>query len=155
MKSRLAPLLLGAVLAMTGCATTGTDAVGDDLATPRPHTEHERWPVYDVQDYSYTLRISCFCPDRGVPVVVTVRDGIATDAVYAARGRGHAAGDGAGDWMRVTINDVIDAANTEHAYQKRVRWPDGQDYPSSVWVDRDANAADEEIGYSIRDVRPA
>ena len=65
-------------------------------------------------------------------------------------GRGHAAGDDAGDWMRVSINDVIDAANNENAAQVRVRWPQGQDYPTSVWVDRDANMADDEIGYSIR-----
>jgi hypothetical protein len=155
MKRGLAPLLLGAVVVVTGCGSTGTDAVADDVGTPVAHTKHTRWPAYPVADYSYRLRISCFCADAGVPVIVTVRGGIAVDAVYAAKGRGHAAGDEAGDWMRVTINDVIDAANTEHAYRKRVRWPDGQDYPSSVWVDPDANAADEEIGYSIRHVQPA
>jgi len=85
-------------------------------------------------------------------VIVTVRDGEAVGAVYAHGGGGHAAGDDAGDWMRVSINDVIDAANNQHASQVRVRWPRGQDYPTSVWVDRDANMADDEIGYSIRGV---
>jgi hypothetical protein len=36
----------------------------------------------------------------------------------------------------------------------RVRWPEGQDYPRSVFIDLDANGADDEIGYSIRDVTP-
>jgi hypothetical protein len=35
-----------------------------------------------------------------------------------------------------------------------VDWPKGQDHPTSVWVDPDANAADEEIGYSIRNLTP-
>lgn len=65
------------------------------------------------------------------------------------------AGDEAGDWMRVTIDDVIDAANDEQAYRVRVRWPEGQAYPSSVYVDLNANGADDETGYSIRYVTPA
>ncbi len=119
---------------------------------PHTHQPGTPWPAYAVDDYTYTLRVSCFCADAGVPVIVTVRDGKAIDAVYAHRGRGHAAGDPAGDWLRVTINDVIDAANTPHAYRVRVTWPQGQDYPTSVWVDRDAHTADEEIGYAIRHV---
>ena len=54
--------------------------------------------------------------------------------------------------MQVTINDVIDAANDKRADSVTVRWPDGQDYPNSVWVDQDRNMADEERGYTIRNV---
>lgn len=134
--------------------STGGTPEPTPRGTPDPNPTAAPWPAYDVEDYTYTLRTSCFCGDRGVPVVVTVRNGEATAAVYAHQGSGHAAGDPAGDWMRVTINDVIDAANTKHAYQVRVNWPKGQDYPTSVWVDRDQNIADEEIGYSIRNVTP-
>jgi hypothetical protein len=123
--------------------------------TPDSHPTAAPWPAFDVDDYTYTLRTACFCADGGVPVIVTVRDGEAVGAVYAVyahRGGGHAAGDDAGDWMRVSINDVIDAANDKHASQVRVRWPQGQGYPTSVWVDRDADMADDEIGYTIRGV---
>lgn len=162
MRKGLTPSLLGAAVLLAGCGAAGErsgsahgglpKSVSDHTAKPRPTAA--RWPAFDVDDYTYTLRTTCFCADRGVPVIVTVTDGRATEAVYAQKGRGHAAGDDAGDWMKVTINDVIDAANTLGAYQVKVRWPDGQAYPSSVWVDRDANAADEEIGYSVRDVTP-
>jgi hypothetical protein len=163
MKQYLVPLLVGAAVLVTSCSTAGDAAVDGTRGTPPPapsgtpdpHPTAAPWPAYDVDDYTYTLRTACFCGDRGVPVIVTVRDGQATDAVYAHRGRGHAAGDRAGSWMQVTINDIIDAANIKDAYQVRVNWPEGQDYPTSVWVDRDANTADEEIGYSIRNVTPS
>jgi hypothetical protein len=160
MKRHLAPLVIGSAVLLAGCGSAGNlaaDAGGTPEPAPvttDPRPTEGPWPAYDVADYTYVLRTACFCADRGVPVIVTVRDGEATDAVYARDGRGHAAGDPAGDWMRVTINDVIDAANTQDAYQVRVKWPKGQDYPASVWVDRDAYAADEEIGYSVRHVRP-
>jgi len=33
--------------------------------------------------------------------------------------------------------------------------PADRDFPSSVWVDRDASVADEEIGYTFRNVQRA
>lgn len=162
MRRHLTPTLVGAAILVAGCGAAADVTVGGIGGTPEPapgstpeaHPTAAPWPAFDVGDYTYTLRTSCFCADRGVPVVVTVRDGQATDAVYAHGGGGHAAGDSAGDWMRVTVNDIIDAANSEDAYQVRVTWPQGQDHPTSIWVDQDANVADEEIGYSIRDVTP-
>ncbi len=159
MNKRLVPLLVGVTTLVAGCGSFGhaTTARGGTpepapRGTPESHPTATPWPGFDVDDYTYTLRTACFCADGGVPVIVSVRDGEAVGAVYAQRGRGHAAGDDAGDWMRVSINDVIDSANNEHASEVRVRWPQGQDYPTSVWIDRDANMADDEIGYSIRDV---
>ncbi len=156
MKNHAVPLLLVAAALLAGCGTTDEVAVQGTGGTQQPSSQPTQapWPAYQVDDYTYTLRTACFCADRGVPVIVTVRDGVATDAVYARRGRGHAAGEPAGDWMRITINDIIDAANIKGAHLVRVRWPQGRSYPTSVYVDRDANAADEEIGYSVRDVTP-
>jgi hypothetical protein len=161
MKTHLVPILVGAAVLVAGCSTAGGVAVDDaggapdsSSGSPSTHPTAAPWPAYDVADYTYTLRTMCFCAERGVPVIVTVRDGEATDAVYAHRGWGHQAGDRASKWLWVTINDVIDAANTKHAAVVRVTWAKGQDHPSSVYVDRDAMTADEEIGYSIRNVTP-
>lgn len=162
MKRHLVPLLVGAAVLVAGCGSaadvavdgTGGTPAASPRTTPHPHPTAAPWPAYDVPDYTYTLRTMCFCADRGVPVVVTVRDGEAIKAVYAHRGWGHAAGEPADGWLQVSINDVIDAANTRHADRVRVVWPKGQNHPTSVWVDPDANAADEEIGYSVHDVTP-
>ncbi len=162
MKTHLVPLLVGtAALAVVaaGCGTRSDVAVDDpgatSRATPEPHPTSAPWPRYDVDDYTYTLRISCFCADRGSPAVITVRDGRVSSAVCPHRGLGHAAGDPAPRWMRATINDVIAAANDQHADRAVVRWPEGQDYPRSVWVDRDVLGADDEIGYTVSNVVPA
>jgi hypothetical protein len=113
------------------------------------------WPAYDVEDYTFTLRVLCYCPGAGVPVTVTVTDGKVAAAVFAKKGSGRPAGAPAPEWQRVTINDVIDAANDIDADTINVRWPAGQDYPMSVWVDRDTHTIDEEIGYTVRDIDPA
>jgi hypothetical protein len=161
MNKHLVPLLVGAAALVAGCSTAGGTALdatgtpGATTATPEPHPTAAPWPAYDVDDYTFTLRTLCFCLDGGVSVDVTVRDGQVTKAVYAHRGGGHDAGDPAGRGTVATINDVIDAANTRHAHRVQVRWPEGQDYPSYVWVDPDANVADEEVGYTIRDVAPS
>jgi hypothetical protein len=164
MRKRLTPAL-AAVALVAGCGAVGADvatnpdpepaSTSDPTSHPTSHPTGAPWPKYQAQDYTFMLRVSCYCPDAGIPVTVTVRDGDITDAVYARKGWGHAAGAPAPGWMRVTINDVIDAANDTHADTVTVRWPDGQDYPTSVWVDRDRHAADEEIGYTIRNVEPS
>ena len=155
MRKRLTPTLAALAL-VTGCgADVATDPDGAPEAAPSASTAHPTaapWPAYQPDDYTFTLLVSCYCPDAGVPIVVTVADGKVTDAVFARRGGGHIAGAPAPAWMQVTINDVIDAANDEKADSVSVRWPDGQDYPRSVWVDQDRNMADEERGYTIRNV---
>jgi hypothetical protein len=161
MKKRWAVLVASAGILVAGCDSAGDRASGTHhgkpepaavTSTPRPTASP--WPGFGGSAYSYNLRTTCICPGAGVPVVVMVRDGKAISAVFAHRGRGHAAGDDAGDWQQITIDDVIEAANNEDAYLVRVRWPEGQDYPRSVFIDLDANGADDEIGYSIRDVTP-
>src|SRR4051794_6581196 len=124
MSRHLVPLLVGAAVLIAGCGTAARGTVAADSpdsasrGTPSTPPTAAPWPSYDVADYTYTLRTSCFCADRGVPVTVTVGDGKVTRATYARPGRGHTAGDRAPDWLQVTIDDVIDAANTP---QRRLR----------------------------------
>ena len=155
MRKRLTPTI-AAVALVAGCgANVATDPDGASEAAPSAPTSHPTaapWPAYQPDDYTFTLRVTCYCPDAGAPVTVTVADGKVTDAVFARQGWGHPVGAPAPKWMQVTINDVIDAANDKRADSVTVRWPDGQDYPNSVWVDLDKNMADEERGYTIRNV---
>lgn len=158
MRTRLIPTL-AAVALVAGC---GADGAADPEAgadpqhtTPTSHPTAAPWPWYQADDYTFTLRVTCYCPDAGAPITVTVTDGKIAGAVFARKGWGHPVGAPAPKWMQVTINDVIDAANNKKADTVTVRWPDGQGYPNSVWVDLDKNMADEERGYTIRNVEPA
>jgi hypothetical protein len=102
------------------------------------------------------LSVACFCPSAGIPVNVSVRDGTVADVAYARSVRGHTAGEPVSDpWLRLTINDIIEEANNRRYATVHVRWQKGQEYPSSVSIDRIKNAVDDEIGYHLDHVRPA
>jgi major membrane immunogen (membrane-anchored lipoprotein) len=160
-----AALALAAAVLLVGC---GSDTSADSPAAVDPTTTSASpssstgapsdrptvgsYPSYAPEDYTYTLHVSCFCLGAEAGIRVTVQDGEVTDAVYADDDRGVEAGDEVDGYRRLTINDVIDAANNTLAARVDVTWPTGQDYPSKVYVDRSERIADEELGYSISDV---
>jgi predicted small lipoprotein YifL len=162
-------LAVAAVLALvlTGCGDGGPQAADDPSSTPTPTATPTptveptaeptvgTYPSFEPADYSYTLGITCFCPDAGTPIRVTVVDDQVSDAVLAADGTGRGGGkqgDPAPEYTWMTINDIIQAANDTEAASVDVDWPAGQDYPNSVYVDHSTNVADEENGYSISEV---
>jgi hypothetical protein len=152
-------VLSGVLLAGCGSGSAAGPQAHQSTAgtTPSPTAPPTTgtYPAYPHADYDYTLRTTCFCANAGVPYRITVRAGKVVKVVYAARGRGHQAGEAIGDsWLRVTIAQVIARANDTRAAQVDVTWPAGQDYPSSVYVDQDKQAADEEIGYAVSNVVP-
>ncbi len=154
---RLLAASLLTALALTGCGD------GDDTATDSGDTKEASgspsgsptvgtYPEFEPTDYEYTLLVSCYCPDAGVPIRVTVSEGKA-EGVYAQKGSGFAKGDPVPDFRAKSINDVIGALNdAAEAESVTVEWPEGQDYPSEVYIDESSRIADEEIGYTISDV---
>ncbi|MBJ7359734.1 DUF6174 domain-containing protein [Nocardioides sp.] len=160
---RLSVAASAAVLSLlvAACGDGGDDVAsdpgpGDTTAEPTPTPAQEptvgTYPAFEPEDYAYTLVVACFCAGAGTPVDVTVRDGEVVEAVYDGDGRGAEDGTPADTLMWLTINDVIDEANDTEAASVQVEWPAGQDYPSSVYVDQDLSAADEERGYEVSNV---
>lgn len=165
------PLLLAGLLLGACGSDTGADSSADGepttsstpTASPTPSTATTESPStppptgpnppYAPTDYSYTLRVSCFCPSAGAPARITVTDGEVSDAVWLRASRDHAKGEAiTDDWHRLTIQDIIDAANDPDAADIKVEWPDGQDYPSRVSIDQDKLMVDEERSYAIADI---
>lgn len=156
MRSTIAALALAALVAGCGSDTGDGDVTGQEPTSPRGSGSPTGppWPEFAHDDYTFVYSSSCFCPDGGVRIAVTVRDGEVVDAVYAEAGPGHAAGAPADQpWQQITMDDVIDLANTENAATVDVNWPADQDYPDKVWVDRDERMVDEEMGYRIHRVQ--
>ena len=163
--ARVLAAALLAALALSGCSG---DDDGDDTATDTSGTSTEEtpppadptvgtYPDFEAEDYAYTLQVSCFCPDAGVPIRVTVEGGEVAEAVFSdsgqGKGGGHQAGDPAPEYQELSINDIITELNAAtDAENVRVDWPEGQDYPNEVSIDQSAQIADEEIGYTISDV---
>jgi hypothetical protein len=152
-----------AVVALAGCSdgdeTTdrATDTSGDQATEGSPSESPTptvgSYPAFAPEDYSYTLMVTCFCPDAGAPVRVTVEDGEVVEAVYGSKGSGFDRGDPAPDYRAISINEVIDQLNAAaDAEAVRVDWPEGQEYPSTISIDESSRIADEEIGYTITDV---
>jgi len=138
---------LAALALLSGCAS----AVGGVGSPPEPPG-----PTYhylEASDYEYTLEISCFCPNSGVPIRITVEHGSGVRGVYLATTRdGAVAGELSPEYTWITLNDVIGAANDHSAEQVYVSWPSGQQWPDSVGVDPELNTLDEEYGYRVYDV---
>ena len=144
--------------AASSTQTRGTQTRGPEpsASTPASHPTSPPWPTYPVDDYTYELRVVCFCEIRGVPVTITVHDGKVTDAVYATPAPGHTAGEQVSRrWLRLTINDIINDANDPSSAHVTVTWPRGQSHPSRVWIDRATGGADDETWFDIRHVKPA
>jgi hypothetical protein len=152
---------------MSGCGTdTGgvakdpatTHADSSESASPSAEPTVGTYPQFGPTDYTYHLAVSCFCASAGVPVLVTVEDGAVVGATYLADDHGRSGvtkGEPADKRFWLTINDIIEAANDTSAARVDVEWPPGQDYPSSVYVDKDENMADEEVGYTVSAVEVA
>ena len=150
---------LAALSVVVGC---GGDEDGDATATdpssetstsaPAAEPTVGTYPEFEPDDYTYVLEQICFCPLTG-PVEVTVEDGEVTSAVITKGGRGIAKGRDAPDYLRITIDDVIARANDTDAASVEVSWPDGQEWPDRVSVDKVEMATDDEITYLVRDVQ--
>jgi hypothetical protein len=158
MKNLGIALALAAVLTACGSESDDGGVTGQDPTTgpPTAAPTGPPWPEFAAADYTFVYSRTCYCPDAGIRIKVSVVDDEAVDAVYAETARGIQKGDPAtADYQLITLDDVIDHANTEGAADVTVEWPAGQDYPDRVWVDQDEMMADEEIGYEIHRVTVA
>jgi hypothetical protein len=150
-----------ALTAFAGCSGDDDSPTAKDPATKSPTTSEPTdpptvgsYPELEATDYTYMLEQQCYCPLAG-PVKVTVEGGEVTSAVIAKGGNGMKKGSDAPEYLHLSINDVIARANDTKAAKVDVVWPDGQDWPDSVFVDQIENAVDDEVTYVVRNVEIA
>ena len=158
--ARLALLLAsGILLAACGdreAASEGTSEVASaspgatTLKTENPQSPATRPTSYPEDNYTFVMSHLCECVDGGARIAITVEDGQPVDARYAQDGSGHQAGEQVSDkhqWL--TLNDLIDLANTDKADEVRVVWREGQIYPKAIDLDYNVNSADDEVSYFV------
>ena len=163
--TRLAAAALGAVLllatsactkesdraadpATTSAQPTGTvTPSGTPSGTPSPGATGYR--TFGADDYTYRLEVLCFCPQVGT-VEVVVRDGAVAEATVVD---GPRAGTPAPEFTRLTIDDILARAHEPSVAKSTIAWPDDADHPRSVMIDRIAQGVDDEVTYTIEDVR--
>ena len=110
-------------------------------------------PDFPYPDYEYTLEMRCFCANIDQKYRITVAGADVSNVKWATNGDGHVVGEElTDDYLRLTIQDIIDLGNDPDAAQVDVEWPAGQEYPTSVYIDKDKMTADEEVTYVISEV---
>ncbi|MFB9765223.1 DUF6174 domain-containing protein [Nocardioides kongjuensis] len=149
-----AALTLPLLLATSACshesdrAADPTPAAASSTATAT-QSATPSYPTFAAQDYSYHLEVLCFCPQLGT-VEVVVRDGKVTEATSLD---GPQAGVAAPDFAWLSIDDILAQAHAPGIAKAKIDWPDGQDHPGSVMIDRIAQGVDDEVTYTIKDVQ--
>ena len=136
----------------SGTSSSATSDTASPGSTSSGAADDRGYPDFEPADYVYRLEVLCYCPQIGA-VRIEVKDGKVVSATSVGDGRGVTKGAQAPDFARLTINDIIAIANDPTVDEVEVTWPDGQDYPSVVDVDRLANAVDDEVTYTIKAVR--
>jgi hypothetical protein len=121
---------------------------------PEPTTEFElnknKWEALGVDSYSFTLQISCFCTEETtrLKAVKIVNNQITSVNETPYNSDKH--------WGVMTISqlfDEIENAERDKVFLLRVEYDQDKGFPNSVYIDREEMMADEEMGYTITNLK--
>ena len=142
--SRVLPSLFAAAF-VSGCR---------DIAGPGDRSELEanrqKWAQHGYADYTFTLRMDCFCAING-PVTVLVVSDSAQQVTMQSTGEVLNA-----PWIPTIkkLFDYIDQDIQRHAAVLRVTYEPTLGYPIEIVSDPIANAVDDEVTYTVSNVSP-
>jgi hypothetical protein len=127
-----------------GCQTHAASCPDD----PTVSSARASWTARHIADYRFVWQQSCFCaPDATQPVTVTVRHG----EIVSATDRSGAA---VSDEIRknvMTIDALYQHADAARCTAAEVRVVARDGVPTSVFIDPNRRAADEEFRVTISD----
>lgn len=139
----LAPAL--ALLLIPAAAYAGDTFEPTATDDPQLVAAWQAWDTKDIDDYTTTVALSCFCPQ--MPVVRTVvRDGEIRKVLQGGRRLGHGRG--------YSMDDLFLMIREAHETADRVEvnyTPRG--VPKSITIDPEKMAIDEETYYTVSLVR--
>ena len=131
----------------TGCGVLDPNDDG-----PRSDLElnRQRWEQVRPASYTMVLRRLCFCAPSGIgPVRVQVVGTTATERVYVDSGEPVSAGLAPYFPTVDGLFDVLVDAMDQDAHQIQVTYDGDTGIPVDIWIDYQANLADEEQGYEV------
>jgi hypothetical protein len=157
MTMNLRTTVIPAALAAVALAAGSVAGAGAQQPLPAHHDPHiadgtlqhkldsarKKWKAAHVSSYRYEIQVSCFCPPATKPNVFTVRKGVATK--YPSGYKSLATVPRLFKTIQGAIDD--DVANLNVSYGKR-------GVPTSIYIDRAYNIADEEAGYTVKRFTP-
>lgn len=117
-----------------------------------PQNPQALWEAQELQNYRYTLQVSCFClREMTQPVVIEVRDGQVASITYTEDGT---AADPSLFERYDSIDDlfaVIDEAEAQDPARLDVTYAEETGVPLSVDIDISEQMADEELYLTVSD----
>jgi len=135
--------LLAAALVSSGCHDIS--APGDRSAL---EASRQKWAHTGLRDYTFTLRMDCFCAINGPVRVLVVADSVRQVTM-----------DSTGELLNApwipTINklfDFIDQQIARPAAVLQVTYDPALGYPTKIVADPIANAVDDEVTYTVSNV---
>jgi hypothetical protein len=137
-------------LTLLGTATACGILDPDDGARSDLEVARERWEQVRPQSYSMVLTRMCFCAPEGIgPVRIQVVGTTATERVYVDSGE-PVPENLAPHFPTVDgLFDVLLDAMARDAHQIQVTYDGDTGIPADLWIDYEANVADEELGYQV------
>jgi hypothetical protein len=140
--------LLALLLLSASCSVVGLDeGIQDQL-----RDEKEAWVKLGLHDYTYELRVLCFCPNTDVAIVTVTNDSV-TSVVKKADGTPVARFPS--DLYRpipALYDYLIDAAG--RADEISATFDGNAHLPTRVEIDFIKNAADDEIALEVSNLQP-
>ena len=144
-------LAAAALAALTALAACGRDGSLLDPGRSELEVARAKWLAQRPEKYAFTVRKACFCAVTGeVRVYVqhdTVVGAFILDGARSIDGRNYESIE--------ELFDFIDRAITNHAAVIRATYDPVLGYPTSIEYDGAANIADDEVNYTLTDVKPA
>lgn len=128
------------LLAFTSCTKPAT--------TDEVTANELQWKKEDIHQYTYTLRVNCYCPVFvvGPHIIKVVADTIVS--VNGSQYQPTASG------KIPTLSELfsfIRESDAKKPYQRKVQFNNAYGFPESIYYDFSQQIADEEIGYVITD----
>ena len=113
--------------------------IADGTLQHKLDAARKKWKAAHVSSYRYEIQVSCFCPPATKPNVFTVKKG--APAKYPSGYKSLATVPRLFKTIQGAIDDNV--ANLNVSYGKR-------GVPTSIYIDRAYNVADEEVGYTVK-----
>jgi Family of unknown function (DUF6174) len=116
----------------------------------------QQWQAQELDSYSYTLALSCFCvDDLRQPVVISVTDGEMASIIKVEGGE-PAAAEFFADYNTVEkLFALIQKAIDEGADEVTITYDATLGYPTDIKVDTSFQMADEELYLTMSDLQAA
>jgi hypothetical protein len=141
-----------AMLLLSGCGLIVDPELGE--ARRNLNVSKSLWRARGYSNYDFVISNQCFCVLGGVPVRVSVRNGVVVAAVYV--NNDHPLTGEISTYYKDVIGyfKVIEDAIDSHPASIRANYDSGHGYPVDVFIDYDSHAADEEFGFAITSLTP-